>query len=55
FDVTDRWAEDRTKLALITVDESGMRAEQHSFWDLKQQSDRFVNVLKGLGVSKGDR
>ncbi|HAC17416.1 MAG TPA: hypothetical protein DCF78_02410, partial [Dehalococcoidia bacterium] len=26
FDVTDRWAEDRTKLALITVDESGMRA-----------------------------
>ena len=55
FDVTDRWAEDRPKLALITVDESGMRAEQHSFWDLKQQSDRFVNVLKGLGVSKGDR
>ena len=55
FDVTDRWAEDRTKLALITVDELGMRAEQHSFWDLKQQSDRFVNVLKGLGVSKGDR
>ena len=55
FDVTDRWAEDRTKLARIPVDDSGMRAEQHSFWDLMQQSDRFFNVLKGLGVSKGDR
>ncbi|MCH8309640.1 MAG: AMP-binding protein [Chloroflexi bacterium] len=55
FDVIDRWAEDRTKLALITVDESGENAEQHTFWDLKMQSNRFANVLMNLGVSKGDR
>lgn len=55
FDVTDRWAEDRTKLALITVDESGEGSEQHTFWDLKVQSNRFANVLRDLGVGKGDR
>ena len=55
FDVVDRWAEDRTKLALISVDSTGENAEQHSFWDLKVQSNRFANVLRGLGISKGDR
>ena len=35
FDVIDRWAEDRTKLALISVDSTGENTEQHSFWDLK--------------------
>ncbi len=55
FDVVDRWAEDRTKLALISVDSSGEQAQQHTFWDLKVQSNRFANVLRSLGVSKGDR
>ena len=55
FDVVDRWAEDRTKLALISVDSSGEQAQQHTFWDLKVQSNRFANVLRGLGVKKGDR
>ncbi len=55
FDVVDRWAEDRTKLALISVDPSGEKAEQHSFWDLKVQSNRFANALRSLGVNKGDR
>ena len=55
FDVVDRWAEDRTKLALVSVDPSGERAEHHTFWDLKRQSNRFANVLRDLGVAKGDR
>ena len=55
FDVVDRWAEDRTKLALISVDPTGQQIQQHTFWDLKVQSNRFANVLRGLGVDKGDR
>ena len=55
FDVVDRWAEDRTKLALISVDASGEHAQQHTFWDLKMLSNRFANALRELGISKGDR
>ena len=55
FDVVDRWAEDRTKLALISVDPTGEKAEQHSFWDLKVLSNKFANLLRELGLGKGDR
>jgi len=55
FDVVDGWAEDRTKLALISVDPTGQTAQQHTFWDLKVQSNRFANVLADLDVRKGDR
>ena len=55
FDVVDRWAEDRTKLGLISVDPSGEQAQQHTFWDLKVLSNRFANTLRDLGISKGDR
>ena len=55
FDVVDRMAEDRTKLALISVDSKGERAEKHTFWDIKVLSNRFANMLAGLGVGKGER
>ena len=55
FDVVDRWAEDRTKLALISVDPSGENAQQHTFWDLKMLSNKFANALLELGIRKGDR
>ena len=55
FDVVDRWAKDRTKLALISVDHSGEEAEQHTFWDLKMLSNKFANALRDLGITKGDR
>ena len=55
FDVVDRWAKDRTKLALISVDPSGEKAEQHTFWDLKMLSNKFANALRDLGITKGDR
>jgi acetyl-CoA synthetase len=55
FDVVDKWAEDRTKLALVSVDPAGEHAERHTFWDLKAQSNRFANLLRSLGVTKGER
>ena len=55
FDVVDRWAQDRTKLALISVEPSGEQAQQHTFWDLKVLSNKFANALRDLGISKGDR
>ena len=55
FDVVDKWAEDRTKLALISVDPAGETAQQHTFWDLKGLSNKFANALLSLGVVKGDR
>jgi acetyl-CoA synthetase len=39
FDVVDRLAEDRTKLALVSVDPTGERAEKHTFWDIKVLSN----------------
>ena len=54
FDVVDKGAEDRTKLALISLDPSGENA-QHHFLGLEGAVDRFANVLKGLGVGKGTR
>ena len=55
FDVVDKWAEDRTKLALISLNSEGDLAAQHSFWDLKAESNRFANVLRDLGLRRGDR
>ena len=55
FDVVDQWANDHTKLALISVDPSGERAQKHTFWELKVLSNKFANLLRGLGVARGDR
>ena len=45
FDVVDKWADDRTKLALLSVDSSGENVQHHTFWDLKILSNRFANTL----------
>ena len=55
FDVVDTWAEDRTKVALLSVDPNGENAQRHTFWDLKVMSNKFANMLRGLGIKKGDR
>jgi acetyl-CoA synthetase len=54
FDVVDQWAEDRTKLALISIDKTGERPRYHTFYDLSVQSNQFANVLRSLDVKKGD-
>ena len=55
IDVVDKWAEDRTKLALISVDSTGEHVQHHSFWDLKILSNKYANALRDRGVKKGDR
>ncbi len=55
FDVVDKWAEDRTKLALISIDRTGKHDRYHTFYDLSKASDRFANMLQNIGVKRGDR
>ena len=44
----------RDKVAMIWVSKNG-EEERYTFGQLKEQTDRFANVLRGLGVQKGDR
>ncbi|MGH7898768.1 MAG: acyl-CoA synthetase [Candidatus Binatia bacterium] len=53
WDVIDAYAEDRSRLALVWRSETG-QTTQHTFWDFREQSRRFANVLTGLGVRRGD-
>jgi len=55
FDGIDRWAEDRTKLALISVDNTGFNAVRHTFYDLMRLSNQFANVLLRMGMNREDR
>jgi acetyl-CoA synthetase len=55
FDVVDKWAEDRTKLALISIDRTGKHDRYHTFYDLSCASNKFSNFLSKIGVKKGDR
>ncbi|MDF1556230.1 MAG: AMP-binding protein [Deferrisomatales bacterium] len=55
FDVVDRWAADRSKLALIWADSTGTDIRKYSFFDLQVMSNRFANVLRDQGFQKGDR
>ena len=55
FDVVDKRAEDRGKIALITVSPDGESAEKTTFWELSVRSNRFANFLLEKGVKKGDR
>jgi len=55
FDVVDKWAErDRTKTALVLVDENGENPRNYTFWDLKILSNKFANILRENSLGKGD-
>ena len=51
--LVDAWATDRSRVALYWEDEAG-RTARLSFWDLKQATNRMMNALAGLGVTRGD-
>lgn len=53
FDVVDKRAEDRTKLALLSLSED-QRPTFHTFYELKVLSDQFANILIRNGIKKGD-
>jgi acetyl-CoA synthetase len=55
FDVIDKWAEDRTKLALISIDRSKKHDRYHTFRDLSVESNRYANALRRIGIKKGNR
>jgi acetyl-CoA synthetase len=55
FEVIDKWAQDRTKLALVSLDRSSENAHYQTFYELSYLSNRFVNVLRNLGIQKGER
>ena len=44
----------RNQAALLWEGRNGEQ-EQYTFGQLKEESNRFANVLKGLGIKKGDR
>src|SRR5690242_18169048 len=52
-DVIDRLANDRSRTALYWEDEAG-RTARYTFWDMSTESSRLANVLRGLGVCRGD-
>jgi acetyl-CoA synthetase len=54
FDICDKWAHQRYRLALINVNEIG-HEDQYTFWDLKNLSNKFANALKHYGIGQGDR
>src|SRR2546430_3003023 len=51
--LVDACATDRSRVALYWEDDAGRR-ERHTFWDVKQASNRCMNALAGLGVGRGD-
>jgi len=44
----------KDKVALYWEGKDG-QSEEYSFSDLYRLTNRFANVLKGLGINKGDR
>ena len=55
-EATDRHAQGprRDKVAMVWAGKNGER-EDYTFGQMSELSDRFANVLKSLGVEKGDR
>lgn len=56
YEAIDRHANGRLrdKTAMVWVGRDGER-EEHSFGQMKEQSDRFAGVLQSLGIERGDR
>jgi acetyl-CoA synthetase len=53
-DVCDRWAADRSRVALI-VPRADAQALEVTYADLVEQSSRLANALEGMGIARGDR
>ena len=54
FDVVDAWAEiEPEKLALLWTNDEG-RMQSFTFKDVMENSNRAANLLKSLGIKKGD-
>ena len=49
-----RWADDASRVALEWEDEAGAR-ETWTYRRIRDEANRFSNVLRGLGIGRGDR
>ncbi len=56
YDVVDKHSdgENKDKIALIWENENGL-SKKYSFFDMKILSNKFGNILKNIGLRKGDR
>ena len=54
FDVIEKRALENDKTAYIAVDNTGETISYHTFSDLNNRSNQFVNVLQDMGIDKGD-
>ena len=54
FDVIEKQALEDDKTAYIAVDHTGESISYHNFSDLNDRSNQFANVLKDMGINKGD-
>jgi len=45
----------KNKLALIWVSEDGKEERTYSYYSLNREVNRFANIIKAMGVTKGDR
>ncbi len=52
-DVIDKWADDKSKRAILWVDDAGNEVD-YSFAELSSRSQSLCNVLKNNGVKRGD-
>jgi acetyl-CoA synthetase len=52
-EVIDRHAKDPKKVALFCISREG-KEEKYTYRELKNLTSQFANVLKGLGIKKGD-
>jgi acyl-coenzyme A synthetase/AMP-(fatty) acid ligase len=55
FDVIDRHADEEKKRALVWADPTGKEVREYTFRDISNLSNKAANVLKAIGVKKGDR
>ncbi|MEA4854396.1 MAG: AMP-binding protein [Christensenella sp.] len=55
YDIVDEWAKlDENKPALIWCDDDG-NEKRYSFGDIKRMSDKAANMLKSMGIRRGDK
>jgi acetyl-CoA synthetase len=50
----ERWRNDKGRVALFYEDETGYK-ETWTFWQLEQLTNQLANLLRSLGIKRGDR
>lgn len=54
FDIIDHTAQHRDKVAYVAIDSSGNNVTEHTFSELRDESNRVANILRSEGVERGE-